>query len=199
MARGVHIVKDPATGWAVKREGAKRASSSHKTQAEAIAAGRRLALKSGGAEVVVHRSDGRVRDVDTIGAARLDALKRKDQSQDNPATSVRSRSAAKSSRRARTPRGDGPRTTLRLPASLAQIADQLANELEVSRNDAVLRLATRGARLFEQEQKVRERRDQRWAAVVPGLVDIDPAEFPSQEEAQDAIFPHADAVAERAS
>ncbi|MGI8804315.1 MAG: DUF2188 domain-containing protein [Thermoleophilaceae bacterium] len=180
MARGVHIVREEATGWAVKREGAKRASSSHKTQAEAVAAGRRLALKSGGAEVVVHRSDGRVRDVDTVGAAKLDALKRGKRSEDQR----------------KAPRGDGPRTTLRLPESLARIADQLAKDLEVSRNDAVLRLATRGARLFAQEQKIRERRERRWAAVVPGIVDIDDAKFPSQAEAQNAIFAQAEEVVE---
>lgn len=180
MAGGVHIVREEAAGWAVKREGAKRASSSHKTRAEALAAGRRLALKSGGAEVVLHGSDGRVRAVDTVGAANLDALER----------------GKRSGSQRRAPRGDGPRTTLRLPQSLARIADQLAKDLEVSRNDAVLRLATRGAQLFAQEQKIRERRERRWAAVVPGIVDIDDAVFPSQAEARKAIFGHAEDVVE---
>jgi len=88
-----------------------------------------------------------------------------------------------------------PRTTLRLPDALADVAERLARELDISRNDALLRLATRGARLYEHEQSIAVRRAERWAAVVPGAVDIDHAEFPSPSEARDAILAARDQVA----
>lgn len=174
MARAVHVTKRPGEGWAVVREGAERASSVHRTQAEAVNAGRRLALKSGGAEVVTHRADGRIRSSDSIGAAMLDERKRSGLAMPKPAP--------------RAPRGQGSRTTLRLPESLAVVADRLADELNISRNDAVLRLATRGAQLYEQELSIAARREQRWAAVVPGVVDIDLADFPSPDEARETIL-----------
>ncbi len=172
MSRELHIARQ-GSEWAVKREGSKRASSVHPTQADAIEAGRRLALRSGGAEVLIHSSDGRIRDRNTIGAAKLDKLKQ------NGGTSKRPVSRA--------PRSDGPRTTLRVPALLEETADQLANELGISRNDALLRLATRGAELYEMEQLVETRRAKRWAAVVPGVVDIDHGDFPSPEESAEAV------------
>lgn len=173
MPHGFHIHKRASDGWEVRGSGGQRATSVHRTQADAVAAARRLALKSGGAEVVVHRADGRIRNVDTVGAATLDELKGSGQVRPRPP--------------ARAPRSEGPRTTLRVPASLADVADRLARELDISRNDALLRLATRGARLYELEQSIAARRQERWAAVVPGAVDIDRAELPSPEEARDAI------------
>jgi hypothetical protein len=89
---------------------------------------------------------------------------------------------------ARAPRSEGPRTTLRVPDDLAGTAGHLADELGISRNDALLRLATRGAQLYEQEQSIEVRRAERWAAVVPGAVDVDQTEFPSFREARDAIL-----------
>jgi len=178
MSTEVHISRKADGGWAVQRQGAGRETSVHKTEAEAVAAGRRLALKSGGADVVVHRAGGRVRDRDTVGAAQIDARK----------PSVTSRA----------PRSEGPRTTLRVPSALAHIADRLAKELEISRNDALLRLATRGARLYEQEQRIAELRERRWAAVVPGVVDIDRADFPSPEEARAAVLAAREDVTESA-
>lgn len=88
----------------------------------------------------------------------------------------------------RAPRSEGPRTTLRLPLALVDVVDRLARELDISRNDALLRLATRGAQLFELEQTIAARRERRWAAVVPGVVDIDAAELPSPREAREAIL-----------
>jgi hypothetical protein len=84
-------------------------------------------------------------------------------------------------------RSEGPRTTLRLPHTLVAVADRLAAELSISRNDAVLRLATRGAAIYEQERVVAERRAARWAAVVPGAVAPD-ARFPTLEEARAAVL-----------
>lgn len=146
----------------------------HRTQAEAVAAAQRMALKSGGAEVVVHRADGRIRESNTVGAATLDELKR---------TGGVGRPSGE-----RAPRSEGPRTTVRLPDVLAAVAERLARELKISRNDALLRLATRGAQLYELEQSISLRSERRWAAVVPGVVDIDDTDFPSAEEARDAIF-----------
>jgi len=100
---------------------------------------------------------------------------------------------------ARAPRSEGPRTTLRLPEALAAVAERLARELDISRNDALLRLATRGARLYEQEQCTAVRRAERWAAVVPGAVGIDHADFPSPDEARDAILAVRDKAAAPAS
>jgi Uncharacterized protein conserved in bacteria (DUF2188) len=60
-----HVVPHE-NGWAVKREGAERASSIHRTQGEAIEEGRRLA-QSGHTELVVHRPNGQIRDTDSYG------------------------------------------------------------------------------------------------------------------------------------
>lgn len=87
----------------------------------------------------------------------------------------------------RAPRSDGPRTTLRVPDTLAEVADHLAGELGISRNDALLRLATRGAQLYEQERLIETRRAARWAAVRPGAVDLDGALLPSPDEARAAV------------
>ncbi len=47
-------------GWAVKREGSERASSIHRTQREAIDAGRALRGPSKG-ELLTHGKDGKIR------------------------------------------------------------------------------------------------------------------------------------------
>jgi hypothetical protein len=174
MAHGYHILKRSPRGWEVRGPRARRATSVHRTQAEAVAAARRLALRSGGAEVVARGADGQIRDVDTVGAAAFDELKRSGRVEAEP--------------QVRAPRSEGPRTTLRLPQTLAEAADRLARELEISRNDALLRLATRGAQLYELEQSIAARRHERWAAVVPGVVDVDRADLPSPDEARDAVL-----------
>ena len=53
-------------GWAVKREGASRASSTHSTQAAAWNEARRLARGSGG-EALLQGEDGRIRTRNTYG------------------------------------------------------------------------------------------------------------------------------------
>lgn len=171
VSKAVHIVKQDQ-GWAVKRSGGKRAASLHKTQAEARASAWRLALESGGAEVVIHRADGAIRH--RVGAAKIDEIKSQGES------APRQRSSP--------PLGEGPRTTLRLPGELAELAAQLGEDLKVSRNDAIVRLATQGAAIYERSLAVQAKRDQRWAAVVPEFVDIDDAEFPSPEEAREAVL-----------
>jgi uncharacterized protein DUF2188 len=173
MAKAFHVVKQEK-GWAVTTPRSRRASSIHATQAEAAAAGRRLALKSGGAEVVIHGTDGRIRQSDTVGAAALDELKRTGMVGQPPTP--------------RAARAEGPRTTLRVPEDLAAVADRMAAELGISRNDALVRLAARGARQYEMEERVALRRAERWAAVVPGVVDVDGLDLPSPEEARAAIY-----------
>jgi len=55
----LHVV--PHTeGWAVKREGNERASSTHSTQKDAIDSARKIAKE--GDDIVVHRPDGTIRD-----------------------------------------------------------------------------------------------------------------------------------------
>jgi hypothetical protein len=163
MARVLHVIEQ-ADGWAVRPSNAKRATSIHRTQAEAEAAGRRLAQKSGDAEVVVHHADGRFRDSDTM-----------------PPIDRREGGSP------RAPRAEGPRTTLRVPDDLADTADRLGMELGISRNDALLRLATRGAQLYALEQSIAARRAARWAAVVPGDVDMTQADLPSPAEIEDIL------------
>lgn len=65
MSTRRHVV--PSGGkWAVKAPGAKRASSTHGTQAAAEVAAKRLVSRQGGGEVVVHRPTGVIRDSDTV-------------------------------------------------------------------------------------------------------------------------------------
>jgi hypothetical protein len=174
VAGELHIVKSSSGDWEVRGADGRRTTSVHPNQAEALAAGRRLALQSGGAKVVVHRADGRIRTVEEVGAATLDQLERSVDATPRPAP--------------RAPRSEGKRTTLRVPARLAAVTDRLAGELDISHNDALLRLATRGARLYEAEEAIAARRRARWAAVVPGSIDVDHAELPSPEEARAAVL-----------
>jgi len=53
-------------GWAVKGEGNSRATTVHSTQKQATVAGRRIAQNQG-AELIIHRPDGRIRDKDSHG------------------------------------------------------------------------------------------------------------------------------------
>lgn len=63
--KNVHVVKKDDK-WHVKREGAKRSSSTHDTQAEARKAGQRIA-KRDGVENITHRPNGQIRDKDSYG------------------------------------------------------------------------------------------------------------------------------------
>lgn len=60
-----YVVNHPA-GWAVRSGGARRASSVHNTQAQAIAAARRYVISGGGGEVLIQGRDGKWRDSETI-------------------------------------------------------------------------------------------------------------------------------------
>lgn len=63
--RDIHVVPHKR-GWALKWEGAERASSIHPTQKQAEDAARPRA-RAGRVELVVHRPDGRIRDKDSHG------------------------------------------------------------------------------------------------------------------------------------
>ncbi|AKF37336.1 DUF2188 domain-containing protein [Yersinia enterocolitica] len=65
MGKNQHVV--PHNGeWAVKGEGNGKATSVHRTQQEAIDAGRGIA-KNQGSELVIHRPNGQIRDKDSHG------------------------------------------------------------------------------------------------------------------------------------
>lgn len=70
MAKGKptsrHVVRTEDGRWAVKKPGAKAASSVSRTQREAIAKARDTVRNQGGGEVRIHGRDGRIRDSDTI-------------------------------------------------------------------------------------------------------------------------------------
>lgn len=63
--RDVHVVPR-GDKWAVKGEGAERASSLHNTQRDAINAGR-VNAQNKHVELVIHRPDGRIRDSESYG------------------------------------------------------------------------------------------------------------------------------------
>lgn len=60
-----HVVPQ-GESWAVKREGAVRASSLHSRQKDAIDAGKQLA-QTNRTELVIHRPNGLIRDSDSYG------------------------------------------------------------------------------------------------------------------------------------
>jgi hypothetical protein len=65
--RSIHVTQAPSGGWRVKPAGAQRATAIKPTQAGAEKAAKDLARRTGGAEVITHRPDGRIRSSDTIG------------------------------------------------------------------------------------------------------------------------------------
>jgi len=66
MAKRDYHVVPKGNAWAVKRQGAERASSLHDTQRDAIQEGRRLA-QAKQTELVIHRPNGQIRDSDSYG------------------------------------------------------------------------------------------------------------------------------------
>ncbi len=60
------VAPRPGGGWSNTRNDANRASSNHRTQAEAIAAAREMLGNQGGGELSIRGRDGRVRDKDTV-------------------------------------------------------------------------------------------------------------------------------------
>lgn len=66
MAKSHQHVVPHADGWAVRGEGAERASSVHRTQQEAIDRGREIA-RNQNSELLIHGRDGRIRERDSLG------------------------------------------------------------------------------------------------------------------------------------
>lgn len=79
-----------------------------------------------------------------------------------------------------------------MPEELAASVERLAADQGISRNDALLRLATHGAAIYEMQQRVADVRAARWAAIFPAghvdLDDFDASDFPTPEEARAAIL-----------
>lgn len=62
-----HVVKNPQSGWDVKKPGASRASANLPTQAEADRRAAEILQNSGGGERITHNRHGQIRSKDTIG------------------------------------------------------------------------------------------------------------------------------------
>lgn len=61
-----HVVPDGNGGWKVVAPHADRSSGNFDTQADAIDRARQILGNNGGGEVVIHRPDGSIRDLDTV-------------------------------------------------------------------------------------------------------------------------------------
>ncbi|WP_431826372.1 DUF2188 domain-containing protein [Microbacterium algeriense] len=61
-----HVVPNPTGGWDVKAPGARRASSHHNTQADAVNRARTVIGNAGGGELNIHNRSGQIRAKDTI-------------------------------------------------------------------------------------------------------------------------------------
>lgn len=67
MARNErHVVKNPDSGWDIKKPHAERASSHAGTKAEAIMRARKI-CKNEGAECIIHGEDGKFRNYNSYG------------------------------------------------------------------------------------------------------------------------------------
>jgi hypothetical protein len=86
--------------------------------------------------------------------------------------------------------GEGARTTLRVPDAVAAAAQQLADEIGTTKNDAIIRLALAGARVVEAAREVSEKREARWQALVTDVVG---EELPDADEMRAASFALRDA------
>lgn len=61
----IHVVPNDDGGWSNKKPHAKRASSKHDTQAEAINQAKDQAKREGNTEVIIHGKDGKIRNPNT--------------------------------------------------------------------------------------------------------------------------------------
>lgn len=60
------ISQRPGGQWANKRNDAHKASSLHKTQREAAEAAKQMLQNQGGGELIIQRTDGKLRSKDTV-------------------------------------------------------------------------------------------------------------------------------------
>lgn len=65
MGKNQHVVPHGG-GWAVRGTGNEEVTSTHRTQAEAQAVAREIAINQQ-SEVVIHRPNGQIRDKDSYG------------------------------------------------------------------------------------------------------------------------------------
>lgn len=90
--------------------------------------------------------------------------------------------------RMRGPKRKGNRTTLRVPTDLSTTAWEYAEFLGTTPNDALIRLAERGADLYRAERQVERIAGERRAAVFAST-DVDPGdELPPPELVERAIL-----------
>lgn len=66
MSKNQHVTPHPQGGWQVKGAGNQRATVRTETQAEAIAIARKIAINKN-SELVVHGTDGRIREKNSYG------------------------------------------------------------------------------------------------------------------------------------
>ena len=66
MGKNQHVTHHPNGGWQVKGAGNERATVRTTTQTEAIAVARNIAINQG-AEVVIHRPNGQIREKNSYG------------------------------------------------------------------------------------------------------------------------------------
>ena len=66
MGKNQHVTPHPAGGWQVKGEGNTRATVRTATQKQAMDIAREIS-RNQHSELVIHRSDGRIRDKDSHG------------------------------------------------------------------------------------------------------------------------------------
>lgn len=66
MGKNQHVTPHPQGGWQVKGAGNEKATKITGTQKEAIEAAKSIAQNKG-SEVVIHRSNGQIRDKDSYG------------------------------------------------------------------------------------------------------------------------------------
>ncbi len=64
--KGQHVVRSASGGWAVKKAGATKATSIHRTQEEAVKAANTIA-RNQKTEVYIHGKDGRIRERNSFG------------------------------------------------------------------------------------------------------------------------------------
>lgn len=66
MGKNQHVTPHPNGGWQVKGAGNERATVRTTTQTEALAVARNIAINQG-AEVVIHRPNGQIREKNSYG------------------------------------------------------------------------------------------------------------------------------------
>jgi hypothetical protein len=85
-------------------------------------------------------------------------------------------------------RAAGRRTTLRVPNSLDAEVSRVSRELGISDNEALVRLAARGAESAQREREVRRVIERRNAAVLDTVAADTSIPFPSAQEMGEAIL-----------